>query len=140
MRLHQISAIPVDLQMSSNIFKYISLLLNDYMIANPNLNENHSHLRQAFPDLFYSILFYSILFYHDVVMIKSWWSHDIVMIKSWCSHDREEKRRKRRTEKANANETYSHQGNFFFSTSSCVRINLFYTTIHSLYISIPTPM
>ena len=32
------------------------------------------------------------------------------------------------------NETYSHQGNFFFSTSGYIELILFYTTINPLYI------
>ena len=31
------------------------------------------------------------------------------------------------------NETYSHQGNFYFSTSGYIELILFYTTIHPLY-------
>jgi len=58
------------------------------------------------------------------------------MTESWLHHDREEKRRreKKRTENPDLNETYSHQGNFFFSTSGYIELILFYTTINPLYI------
>ena len=41
-----------------------------------------------------------------------------------------------KTKNPNANENYSHQGNFYFWLSSCERINLFYTTINPVYIRI----
>ena len=46
------------------------------------------------------------------------------------------RREKIRTEKPDLNETHSHQGNFYFSTSGYIELILFYTTINPVYIRI----
>ena len=102
----------------------MSLLTNDYMIANPNLNENHSHLRQAFP---------------DHLVMRSQCVRNAFRMRSQCVRYATQyplpntQNPTPKTVNENEIDSHLHQGNLFFSTSGYIELILFYTTINPLY-------